>query len=156
MDDNKPSYYAILSADVRYSKDIPQGAKLLFAEITALCNEKGYCWASNSYFSNLYNVSNRTISRWVDALSNSGFIELKFEYHKCGKVVKTRFIKLSTGMTKMSRGYDKNVQGGMTKMSNRILQVNNTINDRKMSFADKQAEIARQVINEIEQELEKR
>lgn len=33
-----PSYYAILTANVRYSKLINANEKLLFAEITALSN----------------------------------------------------------------------------------------------------------------------
>ena len=36
-----------------YNKNISNGSKLLYAEITALTNEKGYCWANNEYFSKL-------------------------------------------------------------------------------------------------------
>jgi hypothetical protein len=69
------SYYAVIPANVRYSKDVPDGAKLLYGEITALANETGYCWASNSYFAGLYGKSPDTISRWVSQLAAAGFIQ---------------------------------------------------------------------------------
>lgn len=73
----KKSYWAVTPADVRYNKNLPDGAKLLYGEITALCNERGYCWASNKYFSDLYGNDPRTISRWVSALEKEGHIYLK-------------------------------------------------------------------------------
>ena len=43
MDENiKSSYYSILPAVVRYDKDLTDKAKLLYSEITCLCNKEGF------------------------------------------------------------------------------------------------------------------
>lgn len=84
------SYYAIIPANVRYDKDLPANAKLLYGEITALCNEKGYCWASNSYFAELYGVKIETISRWISKLKNKGYIDVSLDKEKGNK----RYISL--------------------------------------------------------------
>jgi len=68
------SYYAIIPAEVRYDKDLPPNAKLLYGEITALCNKEGYCFASNEYFANLYGVSKRSVTGWLIALKEKGYI----------------------------------------------------------------------------------
>ena len=68
------SYYAIIPAPIRYDKDLPPNAKLLYGEITALSNDKGFCWARNEYFSNLFGVSEVSISKWVNALVKKNYI----------------------------------------------------------------------------------
>ena len=75
----KSGYYAVIPAPVRYDETIPDGAKLLFGEISALCNEKGFCWASNAYFAELYKKSADTISRWVSCLEKAGYIICEVE-----------------------------------------------------------------------------
>lgn len=99
---DKKSYYAIIPADVRYDDKLPAGAKLLYGEITALCNEQGYCWASNKYFADLYNKENKTISRWIAHLIDGGYIQSKIDKSKGNQ----RHLYLST---KMSIPMDKNV-----------------------------------------------
>ncbi len=69
-----PSYYAVLPAKVRYDPDLPPNAKLLYAEITALAGEHGYCWAQNSYLSKLFGVTTRTVSGLVGQLEKKGYI----------------------------------------------------------------------------------
>ena len=64
----KRGYYAILPANVRYDKKLTPNAKLLYAEITALCNKEGYCWATNEYFADLYSMSKSSISRNISSL----------------------------------------------------------------------------------------
>jgi hypothetical protein len=70
-----PSYYAIIPANVRYSKVTPN-AKLLYGEITALASKSGVCWATNGYFAGLYETSIRSVQRWLYELHDAGFIVL--------------------------------------------------------------------------------
>lgn len=92
--ENKRSYYAIIPATVRYDKGLPAGAKLLYGEITALCNQEGFCWANNSYFAELYDVSDKTVRRWVQALEDRGYIVKNIEYEEDGKTVIRRCLSL--------------------------------------------------------------
>ncbi len=86
---NNKSYYAIIPANVRYS-DIPPNAKLLYGEITALSNEKGYCWASNKYFAELYKVNIQAVSLWIKILEENGFIECKRDKDIISKILDKR------------------------------------------------------------------
>ena len=72
-------YYSILPANVRYDKNLNASTKLFYAELTALANEKGYCWASNGYFADLYGVTKQTISVWIKLLRDKGYIKTKIE-----------------------------------------------------------------------------
>ena len=73
----KPGYYAVIPASVRYCSDLPPAAKLMFGEVTALCSVEGFCWASNSYFCELYSVDRATVQRWLAALSKAGFVRVE-------------------------------------------------------------------------------
>jgi hypothetical protein len=92
----KPNYYAILTADVRYDKRLTANAKLLYAEITALTNAKGYCWSTNAYFANLYGVSNTSISKWVSQLVKLGYLDIKLIYLEGTKEILHRYLSLVT------------------------------------------------------------
>ena len=86
----KPSYYGILTAEVRYDEKLPDKAKIMFSEVTALSNAKGYCNASNRYFADLYNRDPSTVSRWFKALRVRGHIAIELIYQ--GKEVNERRI----------------------------------------------------------------
>lgn len=83
-----PSYYAIITATVRYDNRLTDSEKLLYAEITALSNKNGYCSASNGYFSRLYEVSKVTVSRRIAKLKELKY--LKIDLIKNGKEIKQR------------------------------------------------------------------
>lgn len=104
--EREPSYYAVIPANVRYCEALQPNAKLLYGEITALCNKEGYCWASNSYFAKLYGVDTRTIRRWLSTLRENGFIYYVDDDDENNT---QRKICLNEGRTKMSHPEDKNV-----------------------------------------------
>ena|SRR5699024_7984863 len=93
----KKSYYAIIPANVRYDESLTPNAKLLYGEITALCNQEGYCWASNAYFSKLYDVKKETISRWISDLVKCGYIRTEIIYKEGTKEIKGRYMFLNHG-----------------------------------------------------------
>lgn len=116
MGKNEPGYYAIIPSSVRYDKKLPANAKLLFGEITALCNKEGYCWATNEYFAELYGTSGKTIGRWLKALKNKGviFCSTKTFRYEDGTIKKVRYIGLDknalTELDKIELDHtDKNV-----------------------------------------------
>lgn len=69
-----PSFWAVIPASVRYDKKLRPNAKLLFAEITALTDKTGVCWASNEYFMKLYGIGDKTVSDLVKQLRDRGYI----------------------------------------------------------------------------------
>lgn len=89
------SYYAIIPANVRYDKELKPNAKLLYGEITALANEKGYCWATNGYFAELYGVSPETISRWVSQLNKKGYVKVEIIRNEYNKQIEERRIYIA-------------------------------------------------------------
>ena len=72
----KPAFWAVLPAAVRYNDELPPNAKLLYAEISALTDQRGYCYASNEYFMRLYNLSERTIRRLISELARLGYVSI--------------------------------------------------------------------------------
>ena len=127
----KKSYYAIIPANVRYDESLPPNAKLLYGEITALCNAEGYCWASNKYFADLYGVSILSIKRWIKALLDRGYITTQLVYKEGSKEIDTRYIQIRTEVvSKMIRGSNKNEPTPDIKNdTDNNTSFNNTINN---------------------------
>lgn len=69
-----PTFYTMLPAAVRYDKNLKPNEKLLFAEISALTNVTGYCYASNAYFQNLFDASTRTVQGWLNPTSSDAIL----------------------------------------------------------------------------------
>ena len=89
-----PNYYSVIPANVRYDKKLKDKAKLLYGEITALSNKDGYCWATNGYFANLYEVSNTTISTLIRNLVEQGYLESQIIYKEGSKEIEKRLLKI--------------------------------------------------------------
>lgn len=82
----KPNFYAILPADVRYDEKIPPNAKLLYAEISALIGKEGFCYASNAYFTETFGFSEKTIARLIANLEENGYVKRVISRDSKGQV----------------------------------------------------------------------
>ncbi len=136
----QPSYYSTLTADVRYDKRLKPNEKLLFSEITALSNKRGYCNASNNYFAQLYDVTTATASNWVNHLKDRGYIDVEMIYD--GKQIKERRIfvnsnpikeNFDTPKEKVEYPIKKNLKGGIKKkFKENITRINNTSKNKQL------------------------
>ena len=123
---DKPNYYAVIPANVRYA-DITPNAKLLYAEITALLQMNGVCFATNKYFAKLYNKNKVTISRWLQELKKNNFISITYTYKEGTKEIANRYIQICND------GISKNATDVLTKM----LKNNNTNNNNNTTYSNR-------------------
>jgi hypothetical protein len=140
------NYYAILPAKVRYDKNITPNAKLLYAEITALCNEKGYCWAGNAYFAELYGVTKTSISNWISSLQKNGYIDVQLIYKENSKEIQSRHISIANNMPIQNNlnTYTKNIVGGIQ---------NNFTDNTKIINTKKEEIISKDIITQKQKPL---
>lgn len=91
----KPNYFSILTAEVRYDENLSASEKICYSEITALTGKYGYCYATNGYFAKLYKVSNNTIRRRIKNLEKYGYISTELIYKTNSYEVEKRKIYIT-------------------------------------------------------------
>ena len=107
----KPGYWAVLPAAVRYDPQLPPSAKILYAEISALTDQRGFCFASNAYFQSLFGMTDRTVQRILKTLQEHGYIRIENGSGGAGRR------KIYAGINPLAENPDKNVGVTPTKMS---------------------------------------
>ena len=106
-------YLAIIPAIVRYDKELKPNEKLLYGEISALMDTKGYCWASNKYFAELFDVAPETVSRWIGHLIEKGYAKSKIVYDEDGKTILERKLWVHLPVVDDDDPIDKKINRGI-------------------------------------------
>lgn len=130
--EEKPNYYAVIPANVRYDNELRPNEKLLYGEISALANKTGVCYANNEYFSELYDVQVNAISTWIKHLKEKEYIKVEYEYETGTKEIKKRYISLGV-IQKDNTCYSKRYGGGIQKGEDN----NTSINNKKEIYKEK-------------------
>lgn len=74
METHSKNWYVVITAKVLYAKNITPTHKLLIGVISTLMNEKGCCFASNKYLSDLVGVNERSIQRLLSDLEKLKYL----------------------------------------------------------------------------------
>ena len=131
---NDKNYYTIIPSEIRYDKKLTTLSKLIYGEITALTNDKGYCWANNNYFAEIYSVSKDTISRAVKQLEKYNYIKCIYDKTKQNNEKRKIYInKLNTA--KKSIPYSKKCGDSIDKKvkdNNKNNNLNNKDSEEKL------------------------
>jgi hypothetical protein len=152
----KPSYFSILTADVRYDKRLSASEKVLYSEITALANKEGYCYATNGYFAKLYEVAESTISVQIRKLAECGYLTISIENGYKRKI----YIKYMGDLEKSNTPLLENLKGDLEKSNTPPLEKskdNNTSNNNLINnYEKKESEPGQTDFAEVSKEYDKR
>ena len=95
-----------------------------------MTDARGYCFASNDYFADLYGASVRTVQRYLDALKAGGFISIQDGDGGAGRR------KIYAGINPLADNHDKNVMvpenhdKNVTETMTEMSRTNNVINKK--------------------------
>lgn len=117
--ESKPGYMAFIPSIVRYDKELKPNEKLLFGEISALMDAKGFCWATNKYFSELFDVTIETVSRWITHLCEKGYAKSKIVYAEDGKTIIQRKLWVFLPVADADEPIDEKINRGIDEKINR-------------------------------------
>lgn len=124
--------YCVIPYSLQYDNEISDSELRIYTTISSLANQKGYCFASNSYLAKILNKSARTIQRAILHLEEKGYVRRGVSKNSNDLTERKIYISYDEIFEKceddevsdLSRGYDKNVmgvrqncRGGTTKMS---------------------------------------
>lgn len=141
---DKPNYYSILPATVRYDSTLKDKAKLLYSEITSLTYTNGECWASNEYFARLFNISISTVKRMMTELKNKNYIDISYIKDEKGQLIIQRIIKIIGGFKIEPTGVQNCAEGGF-----KIEPENNKyINNNRKEINKEKKELFINILNE--------
>ena len=132
----KPNFYSILTADVRYSTELNDFQKILISEITALTYKHGFCFASNSYFAKTFNKSVVSISRNISKIKKLGFINIEIDTkkgnHRRIYLLSNKSIPINTNDKRGINTNDKTYNN--TSINNIINKEKNTKKEKTQDF----------------------
>lgn len=103
--------------------------RLLLIHIISLCKKNCYCWATNRYFCDIYNVTQVTISESISNLATFGYI--KTEYDNTSTNNSKRIIKLSEVLNLKIKSIKDNFN---TSYKQNFKQYNNKLNKKEDSI----------------------
>ena len=121
MEEKVFSTYSVIPTEVMTNKSISSTSVRLYGLISSLCNEKGYCWASNQYLGDLIGRSSTTASLIVKELSEEGLIECEVDNGF------QRKIWIIGAFRKLKGGLSENLKGGLKKLKDNNINKYNKI-----------------------------
>lgn len=96
-----PGYTALLPPAVRYDQELRPAAKLLYAEISAMADVTGFCWASNRYLGALMGLAKRTVTELLAQLEDRGYIMCEVLKDEKGAITERRLFITDAGLMRL-------------------------------------------------------
>lgn len=96
-------YYAVIPNHVLRDPQLKPNAKLLYAKISVLCKRDGYCFASNAFFAEQFQMTERAIRNFICQLEEYGYIFIEHIQEGNDKQSQIRKIYISIDVLEVLR-----------------------------------------------------
>jgi len=118
--------YSICLNKWALDKDIKSELGLLLI-ISSLCAEKGYCYASNQYFAELFGISEVAVSQRIKKLEEKGYIEITYQRRGCEVISREIQLKLTLtdDLRKLKPTIKENFKENNTSIKNTSIKKRN-------------------------------
>lgn len=83
-----------MPSEILINNKLTDKEKIILSMIIYLSKDKGYCFATNSYFSDILNVTAVSISRIINSLKKKNYIKINMNYKSNSKEIENRQIIL--------------------------------------------------------------
>ena len=143
-----------IPVEVLLNKDLSDKEKIILSMIIYLSKDKGYCFATNNYFSDILNVTVVSISRIINSLKKKNYIKINMNYKSNSKEIENRqIIPLEEVMNRYYQncGYTIN-KNDKTNYQNCRIPINTNDKDIKRNIKNKKY-IGREYSNEFLENL---
>lgn len=140
--------YAICLNEWALDKEIKNELGLLLI-ISSLCAEKGFCWASNEYLANLFDIDEAQISKKIAKLVKRGYLSVTYQKRGTEIIsreirlaeIQTTDVKIDNGpMSKLTTDHCQNSQPTVVKNDKyNNTSINNTSINKKENTKKKKA-----------------
>lgn len=162
--------YSLIPISILRDNNLTSLEKLLLIEIISLCKQRGYCRATNKYFSNINNVSRKTISKSINNIASCNYIKIEYDNKNLNNSKRTirlsevlnlelNSIKenLNTSIKETFKQYNKNNNNKINNIYTEDEEGNKYWHDIKIENKKETSEeqdILRNMINEITNGME--
>ena len=81
-----------MPSEILINNKLSDKEKIILSMIIYLSKDKGYCFATNNYFSDILNVTVVSISRIINSLKKKNYIKVDMKYKSNSKEIENRQI----------------------------------------------------------------
>ena len=128
-----------MPSEILVNDKLSDKEKIILSMIIYLSKDKGYCFATNNYFSDILNVTVVSVSRIINSLKKKNYIKIKMNYKSNSKEIENRqIIPLEEVMNRYYQncGYTIN-KNDKTNYQNCKIPINTNDKDIKRNIKNK-------------------
>ena len=108
------NWMAVIPATILFDNKLNDRDKIIYAIVSNLTHERGYCWATNKYLAQKLDCTIITVQRALKKLSDRNYLDIEVLRNENGT---SRIIRLENYKNiTIEKGISKKKQGGTSKM----------------------------------------